>query len=280
MRKIRFWFKRYYITPGIDSLRNAAILATIVGCISFFINDYYSHLHPYIILGLFFSPIIFVAISIALQPSLEQIRLRNNKTAASFTAIISFGFIVLWFVVQFFRSIPNYATFNFTTDLQRAFFVYFGASWLFILLKLANQMLLKRVEGEWWIDIRREGSTPTPDDLQVGKKEIDDALFIYGEPHTWWKQRIKEPQTRAILAQIKKQNSICTVTGGQIELKPETLYPKVRQWQSALNKNPPTPKDWKDSEADFSVPAIKKIATASQSGSPIAVPSLTGEDEG
>ncbi len=283
MKKFRFWFKRYYVTPGVYSIRNAAILAIIVGCISFLIKTYHTHLHPSIMVGLFFSPIIFVAILIALQPSLEEKRLPINQKAASFTAIIAFGFMVLWFVVQFFRSIPNYATFSFTTNLQRAFFVYFGASWLFILLKLANQILLKRVEGEWWIDIRREGNIPTPDDLKVGNEKIDYTLFIYGEPRTWWERRIKEPQALDLLDSLTMHaNGICSLSGadGPVEVKPQFLQTEVTKWQHALRQNPPTPKDWKDSAADFSVPAHKKMATASQSGSPIAVPSLTGEDEG
>jgi len=160
------------------------------------------------------------------------------------------------------------------------FLFVFGWSFKFKSLLLYFESIEKKSVKEWWIDIRREGNTPTPDDLQVGKKEIDDALFIYGEPHTWWEQRIKEPQALAVLHNLlNHQDGICSITGtdGLIQIKPPFLHNVISEWMHALSQNPPTPKDWKDSAADFSVPAIKKIATASQSGSPIAVPVLIDE---
>ena len=269
MRKIKFWFKRYYITPGIYSLRNAVFLTVLLAGCAYLIKYFSGHLHPGQAFALIYFPSFFLLLNMTDH--------KGNKLPV--LGWVMHGGVFIWLLFgPFFNLSPKNATEMDTWFNEYPLFFVFV--YLIYFLQLANQKMLKRVEGEWWIDIRREGNTPTPDDLQVGKKEIDDALFIYGEPHTWWKQRIKEPQARAVLAQIKMQNSICTVTGSQIELKPETLYPKVRQWQYALNKNPPTPKDWKDSAADFSVPAHKKIATASQSGSPIAVPSLTGEDEG
>ena len=273
MRKLRFWFKRYYITPGIYSLRNAAVLS--VCCIAFYalIKFISPHFLPGQTLALFFLPFLF---------PMSKMTDRNGKKIPIWVLII-FGFQFFWLFFGSFFNLPlkNADKIEILLLEEWPLLYFFQFLWFFLLF--ANQKMLKRVEGEWWIDIRRESNTPTPDDLQVGKKEIDDALFIYGEPHTWWEQRIKEPQALAVLHNLlNHQDGICSITGtdGLIQIKPPFLHNVISEWMHALSQNPPTPKDWKDSAADFSVPAIKKIATASQSGSPIAVPSLTGEDEG
>ena len=97
--------------------------------------------------------------------------------------------MVLWFVVQFFRSIPNYATFSFTTNLQRAFCIFWGQLALyFVKVSESNiaQTRRRRIVDRY---PTMKSNIPTPDDLKVGNEKIDYTLFIYGEPRTWWEQR-------------------------------------------------------------------------------------------
>ena len=118
-----------------------------------------------------------------------------------------------------------------------------------------------------------------PHDIQVGHKKIDDYLLIYGEPRSWWEKRLKEPQARSVLTRLQSQGDTCSLTSSEIEVCPDALKPQVEQWRLTLHKNPPPPQDWKDSGFDFSTPAKDKATAASHPGSPIAVPSLTSEDE-
>ena len=140
--------------------------------------------------------------------------------------------------------------------------------------KLKLQMVFNPKKVEWWIHIGPENFTPTPDDIQVGDHKLDRALLIYGEPRTWWDKKIKEPQARYVMTELWRHEASCALTSSAIENCPEALYPRVRQWQYTLRGTPPTRRDWEDSGFDFSVSAKDKIGTASQSGSPIAVPVL------
>ena len=52
-------------------------------------------------------------------------------------------------------------------------------------------------ETEWWLRVSLEGMIPSERDIQVGNKNIDDYLQIFGEPRTWWEQRLQEPEGRS-----------------------------------------------------------------------------------
>ena len=155
----------------------------------------------------------------------------------------------------------------------------FCVGWL-LNAKPALGLILRAANQEWWLDIQLEGMFPKYDDIKVGKKSLDDFLKIYGEPKTWLEQRFRDPESLALLSRLKSNGASCTLTATEIAYCPPDLRKPIWQWHQHLNKHPPTPQDWKDSGFDFSIPAKDKVTAASHPGSPIAVPSLTGEDEG
>jgi hypothetical protein len=153
----------------------------------------------------------------------------------------------------------------------------FCVGWL-LNAKPALAHIFRAVNQEWWLDIQLEGMFPDYDDIKVDKKGLDDFLKIYGEPKTWLEQRFADPESLALLSRLKSNGTSCTLTAKELVYYPPDLRKQVWQWQQHLNKHPPTPQDWKDSGFDFSTPAKDKATAASHPGSPIAVPSLTGED--
>ncbi len=154
--------------------------------------------------------------------------------------------------------------------------IFFGIAWMFNGL-LVYQNLQRTIHQEWWIDIKLEGIVVTLDDMQVGNKNIDDFLQIYGEPRTWWEQRIKEPQARAFLARLRSQGDACAITGSQIEHCAAPHREQAERWRNMLNENPPTPQDWKDSGFDFS--DKDNLHGTSPPGAPVAISAIVEETE-
>ena len=132
-------------------------------------------------------------------------------------------------------------------------FVFFALYWVYSVAYLAYltcKEMRRRARKEWWIEIRSQGAKPTSDALMLGQQDKNHGMVIYGEPRTWWEQRLKEPKAQMVLAQMKEQKVLCTLTDRRIELTTPTfpLY-RVEQWQCVLNENPPTSKDWRQSQS-------------------------------
>ena len=154
--------------------------------------------------------------------------------------------------------------------------------WLFsvgYLLVLTCRNVRKRLRKEWWIEIRSQGVKPTTDALMVGQQDQNHGMVIYGEPRTWCEQRLKEPKAQMVLAQMKEQKVLCTLTDRRIELTAPTfpLY-RVEQWQCVLNENPPTSKDWRQSRSGCPIAARDKNALSTRTGAPIAISPLRNAD--
>ena len=133
----------------------------------------------------------------------------------------------------------------------------------------------KRLQKKWWIEIRSKGNQARPNVLLKEAQDPNDGFVIYGEPKTWWEQKLKEPKAQLILAQMKDQRVFCTMTNDHIQITANTLPAyKVEQWQHLLNEAPPTPKDWKDSQTGRVIPAKKQNALAFQSGAPFTISPL------
>ena len=137
--------------------------------------------------------------------------------------------------------------------------------------------LRQAAETEWWLRVSLEGMIPSERDIQVGNKNIDDYLQIFGEPRTWWEQRLQEPEGRSFLARCRSQGDAFAMTSQKVSLCAASYKEQAEKWREALNSNPPTPQDWKDSGFDFSTSAQDKAAATSQRGAPIAVPSIRND---
>jgi hypothetical protein len=158
----------------------------------------------------------------------------------------------------------------------------FFCAWLWVGKGFFRQ--LQRLLGhEWWLDITLEGPTlghtGSEKDIHVGRSRIDEMLFIWGEPRTYWETRLQEPAAMAILQALAASGEKISLTGDQIARCAPPMREQVQHWLQHLQANPPTPQDWKDSSFDFSVHAKDKATAASHPGSPIAVPSLIDEDD-
>ena len=157
--------------------------------------------------------------------------------------------------------------------------IHFYVGWLLV-GKILMPDMRQAAETEWWLRVSLEGMIPSERDIQVGNKNIDDYLQIFGEPRTWWEQRLQEPEGRSFLARCRSQGDVFAMTAQKISICAEAHKEQAEKWREALNNNPPTPQDWKDSGFDFSNSAQDKAAAASHPGSPIAVPSLIDRDDG
>ena len=137
---------------------------------------------------------------------------------------------------------------------------------------LTYKQVRKRLQKKWWIEIRSKGS---PNTLLEEPQDPNDRFIVYGEPQTWWEQKLKEPKAQSVLAQLKKQRVFCTMSNDHIQITANTLpLYKVEQWQHLLNEAPPTPKDWKNSQNGRFIPAKKQNALAFQSGAPFTISPL------
>ena len=120
---------------------------------------------------------------------------------------------------------------------------------------------------------------PSERDIQVGNKNIDDYLQIFGNRARGGNNASKNPKAD-LLARCRSQGDVFAMTAQKISICAEAHKEQAEKWREALNSNPPTPQDWKDSGFDFSNSAQDKAAAASHPGSPIAVPSLIDRDDG
>mgnify|MGYP004263608969 CR=1 FL=1 len=133
----------------------------------------------------------------------------------------------------------------------------------------------KRRQKEWWIEIHSKGNKSSSSLPLTEPQGSSEQLIIYGEPRTWWEQRLKEPKAQSFLAQLQEQRVYCTMTNSHIQITANTLprY-KAAQWQYLLNEAPPTSKDWKNSEIGRGISAKHQNALAVQSGAPVTVSPL------
>ena len=266
------WFVKTYKTLGINAAQLYALWFLFFTAASLLYGYLYFLLYPVTKTILTLSPLLFFLWATATN---HQKEIFKNAGFFGIVLFVQSGFIVIALEKSFFSA-------KILSAIQPYdFYVLpglFGLGWL-LNASISYRALKRSADEEWWLDIKLEGVVPSEHDIQVGHKNIDDFLLIFGEPRAWWEDRIQEPQARSFLARLRSQGDIFAMTASQIAHCADVHKEQAERWREALNDNPPSAQDWKNSGFDFSIPAQDKATAASHPGAPIAIPSLFDEKD-